>query len=54
MTQYEYLIIQRNKLIEALRNSGKDWISKKVVEIVEKINGLSIEEAGRDYRPTRR
>lgn len=54
MTVYEYLKNQKYKLIEAHRNSGAEWIAKKIHEIQAKIDSLSIEEAGRGYRPASR
>lgn len=54
MTVYEYLNQQKRKLVQAYKNSGKEWIAEKIHKIQTKIDSLSIEEAGRDYRTARR
>ena len=54
MTTYEYLIQQKQKLVIAFQRTAKYWIAEKICEIQRKIDALTVEDAGRDYRPTRR
>ncbi len=54
MTVYEYLIQQKRKLIKAFCKTGQRWMAEKISELQIKIENLTIEEAGRDYRPPRR
>jgi len=54
MTVYEYLNQQKRKLVQAYKNNCKEWIAEKICEIQRKIDALTVEEAGRDYRIARR
>ena len=54
MTTYEYLNGQKQKLVFAFQHTGKYWMAEKICEIQRKIDALTVEEAGRDYRIARR